>query len=118
MHDNAIISLSDLLTPWEVIENRLECAGKGDFVISLYNPKSHGRTHHIEIAREIILKYRDYMTPVGIVKNAKRAGQEAHITTLGDMLLIDIDMNCTVIIGNSKTYVKNGYMITPRGYEI
>lgn len=118
MHDTAIISLSDLLTPWELIEKRLNAASDGDFVISLYNPKSNGRTKQIEIARDIMLKYKSENTPVGIVKNAKRDGEISKITTLKDMLNEDIDMLSVVIIGNSNTYIENGKMITPRGYSL
>ncbi|WP_425446724.1 precorrin-3B C(17)-methyltransferase [Dethiothermospora halolimnae] len=118
MHDYATISLSDLLTDWELIKKRIHCAGEGDFVVALYNPKSKGRQKHIEIARDILLKYKDGNTPVGIVRNAKRDGETVRITTLNDMLNEKIDMLTTVIIGNSKTYVKNNKMITPRGYNL
>lgn len=118
MHDYAVISLSDLLTDWELIKKRIECAAMGDFVISLYNPRSKGRVHQIEEAREIMLKYKDPSTPVGIVKNAKRKGETVVITDLENMLNNPIDMLTIVIIGNAKTYVKNGKMITPRGYKL
>lgn len=118
MHDFAIISLSDLLTDWEVIKKRIHMAGDGDFVIGLYNPKSKGRVTQIEEAREILLKYRKKETPVGIVKNAKREGEEVVITTLDKMLEHNIDMLTVVIIGNSNTYIENGKMITPRGYKL
>lgn len=118
MHDFVVISLSDLLTDWELIKKRLECAAMGDFVVALYNPKSMGRVHQIEEAREILRKYKSDNTPVGIVKNAKRYGEEVVITDLGNMLDHSIDMLTVVIIGNAHTYVKNGKMITPRGYRI
>lgn len=118
MHDYSVISLSDLLTDYDLIMNRIECAGKGDFVIALYNPKSKKRVKHIEEARKILLKYKDGSTPVGIVKNAMRDDQNITITTLEDMLNHNIDMLTTVLIGNRNTYVKNGKMITPRGYDI
>ncbi|WZL71770.1 precorrin-3B C(17)-methyltransferase [Clostridiaceae bacterium 35-E11] len=118
MHDFAVISLSDLLTDWELIKKRIECAAMGDFIIALYNPKSKGRVHQIEEAREIILRYKSPQTPVGIVKNAKREGEEIYIANLENMLQYPIDMLTVVIIGNTKTYVKDGKIITPRGYAL
>lgn len=118
MHDFASISLSDLLTPWEVIKKRLEAASAADFVIVLYNPKSKARTEQIAEARDIILKYRDGNTPVGIVRHATRADETITITTLSKMLSNDIDMQSIVIIGNSKTFVWQGLLVTPRGYAI
>lgn len=118
MHDFAAISLSDLLTPWELIEKRIEAAAMADFVICIYNPKSSGRVEQIGIARGIILKHRRPGTPVGIVKNAMREGQKVVITTLDNMLNHEIDMLTTLIIGNSMTYVVDGVMVTPRGYKI
>ena len=118
MHDFAIISLSDLLTDWELIQKRIELAAQGDFVLCLYNPKSKKRVKHIEIAREIILKFRSSKTPVGIVKNAKREKEEAFITNLEEMLNYPIDMFTVVVIGNSNTKVLNGKMVTPRGYKL
>jgi len=112
------ISLSDLLTDWEVIKKRIHMAGDGDFVIGIYNPRSKGRVTQIEDARNILLQYRKKDTPVGIVRNAKRAGEEMVITTLDEMLEHHIDMFTMVIIGNSNTFVENGQMITPRGYHI
>jgi precorrin-3B C17-methyltransferase len=118
MHDYVTISLSDLLTDWDLIKKRLHCAGEGDFVVAIYNPKSKGRPDNINVAREILLKYKSEDTPVGIVRNAKRDGEEVKISTLGNMLNENIDMVTMVIVGNSKTYIKNGKMITPRGYKI
>ncbi|HHW47635.1 MAG TPA: precorrin-3B C(17)-methyltransferase [Clostridiaceae bacterium] len=118
MHDFAVISLSDLMTPWELICKRIECAAQGDFVICLYNPKSKNRSDYINIAREIVLKYRDSKTPVGIVRNAGRPDQASVITTLEDMPDNEIDMFTVVLIGNSQTYTENGRMITPRGYDV
>jgi precorrin-3B C17-methyltransferase len=117
MHDFACISLSDRLTPWEVIEKRLEAAAAADFVIVLYNPRSKGRAGHISRAREIILKHRGPATVVGIVKGAMRAHESVIVTDLENMRDSDIDMQTTVIIGNSKTFVWNHLMVTPRGYE-
>ncbi len=117
MHDFASISLSDRLTPWELIETRLESAATADFVIVLYNPKSNGRPGHIKKAQEIIMKYRNPDTPVGIVKGAMRENEVIVITNLKNMLEHNIDMQTTVIIGNSQTFVWDNLMITPRGYE-
>ncbi len=117
MHDYATISLSDLLTPLDAIYRRVDAAAAADFVICLYNPKSKGRPKYIDEARDIVLKYRTPDTPVGIVRNAGRSNQTYDITTLQAMLDCKINMFATVIIGNSKTYVKHGKMITPRGYE-
>ncbi|MGL4606172.1 MAG: precorrin-3B C(17)-methyltransferase [Eubacteriaceae bacterium] len=120
MHDYVVISLSDLLTEWSVIEKRLICAGEGDFMVALYNPKSKGRPHNIEMAQAILLKYKSPETPVGIVRNAKRMNESYVITTLKNMTEEDIDMFSMVIIGNSKTYITKDSlrMITPRGYEV
>ena len=118
MHDYCVISLSDLLTDWELIERRLEAAGMGDFVVALYNPKSKKRIQHIEVARDILLKYKPENTPVGIVKNARRQGEEVVLTNLKDMLNHDIDMFTTVVIGNTNTYIKDQKIVTPRGYKI
>ena len=118
MHDFASISLSDLLTPWEVIEKRLEAASSADFVIVLYNPKSRGRTQQITMARDTVLKYRDGNTPVGIVRHATRDDETITITTLNKMLDNHIDMKSTVIIGNSKTFVWEDFLVTPRGYDV
>ncbi|MBC7766208.1 MAG: precorrin-3B C(17)-methyltransferase [Hyphomonadaceae bacterium] len=118
MHDFVVISLSDCLTPWELIEKRLEAAGMGDFVVCLYNPKSKTRTTYVEQAEKILLKYRTATTPVGIVLKAGREGQQAQITTLNGMAICDIDMFTVLIIGNSNTVTHEGKMITPRGYTV
>jgi len=119
MHDFAVISLSDLMTPWEVIEKRIRLAAEGDFILAVYNPKSKGRTQHIETMREILLRYRSSETPVGLVREALR-GEESimQITTLGDFTNHPIDMLTTVIIGNSQTRMIGPYMVTPRGYML
>jgi precorrin-3B C17-methyltransferase len=117
MHDFAAVSLSDLLTPWELIERRLEAAASADFVIVIYNPKSKGRPDHIQKARDIILKHRNPETPVGIVKGATRENETVAITDLKNMLDFEIDMQSTVIIGNSNTFTWQDWMVTPRGYE-
>lgn len=119
MNDFAVISLSDLLTEWKEIKYRLESSLKSGFVIALYNPKSNTRTKPLSRAWDIIKRYRSLETPVGVVKNAYRNGQAVKIMFLKDASgLKDIDMTTTIIVGNSKTYIKNGYMITPRGYKI
>ena len=117
MHDFAAISLSDLMTPMEKILKRVELAAEGDFVIAFYNPKSRKRKEHIEEAQRILLKYRAPHTPVGIVTAASRDGESKVISTLSDFTKEEINMFSIVIVGNSQTYVKDGYMITPRGYE-
>jgi len=118
MHDFACISLSDRLTPWEMIEKRLEAAAAADFVIVLYNPRSKGRAGHLGRAREIVLKHRKPTTAVGIVKGAMRVRETVIVTDLANMRDSDVDMQTTVIIGNSKTFVWNNLMITPRGYGV
>lgn len=117
MHDSCTISLSDHLTPWSIIEKRLEAAAAADFVIALYNPKSGKRTRQIVEAQRILLKYRSPETPVGLVKSAYRDRQKIDITTLDKMLEHEIGMLTTVIIGNSSTFVYDYLMITPRGYQ-
>jgi precorrin-3B C17-methyltransferase len=118
MHDFCTVSLSDILTPWEVIEKRLKYAAKGDFVIVLYNPKSHSRSQNIEKTVKILLEYKNAKTPVGIVKNAMREGEERIITTLDSIDYDFIDMMTTVIVGNSNSFIKDNMIITPRGYRI
>lgn len=117
MHDFACISLSDRLTPWELIEKRLHAAADADFVIVLYNPRSKGRAGHLGKAKDIILKHRKASTIVGIVKGAMREHETVIVTDLEHMQESDVDMQTTVIIGNSKTFVWNDFMVTPRGYE-
>ena len=117
MHDFAAISLSDLLTPWELIEKRLHAAASADFVIVLYNPKSKKRAGHIEQARDIIMKYRPAHTPVGIVVSATREAESVELATLENMTGHDINMQTTVIVGNTRTFTWQGRMITPRGYD-
>ncbi len=118
MHDQAIISLSDLLTDWEVIKKRLHCASDGDFVISLYNPKSKTRVEQIVEAREIMLKYKRPSTPIALLRHIGRENENYTLTNLDEFLNYEIDMFTMVIIGNSNTYIKNGKMITPRGYKL
>ena len=115
-HDFAAISLSDLLTPWETIEARLDAAARADFVIVIYNPKSRRRAEHLTRAQQIILEHRDPATPVGIVTGAMRENQRVRLTTLEDLHQADVDMQTTVFIGNSSTFNYDGFMVTPRGY--
>ncbi len=116
-HDFAAISLSDLLTPWEIIEQRLEAAAKADFVVVLYNPKSKKRTWQLERAQKILLKYRDSQTPVGIVVSAMRDNQQVRIVTLKDLHREYVDMQTTVFIGSSASSRYLDFMVTPRGYS-
>jgi precorrin-3B C17-methyltransferase len=115
-HDFCSISLSDLLTPWPVIAQRLAAAARGDFVIALYNPRSGRRTQHLVEAQRILLRHRQPETPVAIVKSAYREGQEIHLTHLGALAEAQLGMLSTVLIGNASTYVQDGLMVTPRGY--
>ncbi|MBE9168693.1 precorrin-3B C(17)-methyltransferase [Pleurocapsales cyanobacterium LEGE 06147] len=116
MHDFCAISLSDLLTPWEVIQQRLEAAAKTDFVTAIYNPRSQKRTQQVIIARQIFLQYRQPHTPVAIIRHAYRQDEQITITTLEKMLDVVIDMLTMIIIGNSSTSNHANWMITPRGY--
>ena len=115
-HDICIISLSDLMTPWEVIERRIKAAAVGDFVTAVYNPKSHGRYWQLYRLQELFLKVRSADTPVGYVRQAGREEQEIKVTTLGAFDPEDIDMFTVILIGNSQSYITDGKMITPRGY--
>ena len=117
MHDFAVISLSDLLTPWEVIEKRLDCAGAGDFVVCLYNPMSRRRRDHLARAWAIRRKHRPGTTVCGWVKNIGRAGEERRLLTLEELEREQVDMFTTVFIGASSTQQLSGRMVTPRGYE-
>ena len=116
MHDFASVSLSDLLTPWKTIENRLICCGKGDFVTVIYNPRSKKRQWQLKRAIDILRKYRSPSTPVGVVKNATREGEQIIITTLADVPIEQVDMFTLLIVGNSTTKNLGKYMVTPRGY--
>ena len=115
-HDMCIISLSDLMTPWEVIERRIKAAAAGDFVTAIYNPKSHGRYWQLYRLVELFLQVRSVETPVGYVRQAGRDDEEIKITTLGAFDPEDIDMFTVILIGNSHSYIVDGKMITPRGY--
>ncbi|MEM1256280.1 MAG: precorrin-3B C(17)-methyltransferase [Cyanobacteria bacterium P01_H01_bin.21] len=118
MHDFCAISLSDLLTPWEVIENRLEAAAQGDFVVALYNPRSQTRTKGIEIALQILRRHRSADTPVAIARSLYRSGESVRCLTLEEVDVTTIDMLTVVLIGNGTTFLHQGHMITPRGYKV
>ncbi|HIW42007.1 MAG TPA: precorrin-3B C(17)-methyltransferase [Candidatus Mediterraneibacter vanvlietii] len=117
MHDFAVISLSDLLTPWEKIERRLDAAAAADFVICLYNPSSRKRADYLERACEIVLKHKKSDTVCGIVRNIGREGESCEILSLEQLREKKVDMFTTVFIGNSATMELNGRMVTPRGYR-
>jgi precorrin-3B C17-methyltransferase len=116
MHDFAAVSLSDHLTPWEVIVKRLSAAAEADFVLAIYNPRSKTRPNLLDEARKTLLQHRPPETPVAIVRRAMREGQWTHLTTLGGIPLEEVDMQSILIVGNSQTYVWEGHMVTPRGY--
>ena len=116
-HDFAIISLSDLLTPWETIEKRLHCAAEADFVLCIYNPRSKKRVDHLMKACDIVMEHRDENTVCGIVRNIGREGQEHKLMTLRQLRDEPVDMFTTVFIGNSATRALGDKMVTPRGYE-
>ena len=118
IHDFAVISLSDLLTPWEKIEKRLLAAAEADFVICLYNPSSKKRHDYLERACSLILRSRPGSTVCGIVKNIGRDGEEQTVLTLEQLKTTSVDMFTTVFIGNSQTKVVGGRMVTPRGYRL
>lgn len=117
MHDFCVISLSDLLTPWETIENRLRCAAAGDFSICLYNPCSRRRSGHLKRACDILLESRGPETVCGWVRNIGREGQESRVLTLAQLGAEQLDMFSTVFIGSSSTRQIGPWMVTPRGYE-
>ncbi len=117
IHDFAIISLSDLLTPWEKIEKRLELASEADFVIALYNPSSMKRADYLKRACDIMLRHKSPDTKCGYVRNIARDEQEHTVLTLAELRDAKVDMFTTVIIGNESTQVINGKLVTPRGYQ-
>lgn len=117
IHDFAVISLSDLLTPWERIEKRLECAAMADFVICLYNPSSRKRKDYLKRACEIILKHQKGSTRCGIVQHIGREGERVETMDLSQLKETEVDMFTTVFIGNSQTVDIAGKMVTPRGYR-
>ena len=116
-HDFAVISLSDLLTPWEKIEKRLECAAMADLSMAIYNPASHRRSDYLRRACEIVMRHASPETVCGVVRNIGRDGEEMHVMTLRELADYPADMFTTVFIGNAQTKVVDGRMITPRGYR-
>lgn len=117
-HDFAVISLSDLLTPWETITERLSDAAKGDFCICLYNPSSKKRHDYLKKACEILLQYKDKNTICGYVQNIGRDGENGRTLTLEELKDTKVDMFTTVFIGNRETKMMDGHMVTPRGYRL
>ncbi len=117
-HDFCVISLSDLLTPWEVIEKRLTCAAEGDFCIAIYNPSSKKRADYLKRACEILLRKLPGSTACGYVRNIGRDGCEKKVCSLDELAQEETDMFVTVFVGNSKTRISGGRLITPRGYEV
>ena len=117
-HDFAVISLSDLLTPWELIERRLLAAAGADFVVALLNPQSGRRAWQFPRARDLLLRHLPPLTPAGLVRNAYRPGQSVEVTTLERMADGPVDMLTTVIVGNSRTRLVGSRLVTPRGYRL
>ena len=115
-HDFAVVSLSDLLTPWERIEKRLEMAARADFCIALYNPASHKRRDHLRRACDLLLRILSPDTVCGVARCVARDGQETRCMTLRELREYEADMFTTVLIGNSETRMIDGRMVTPRGY--
>ena len=116
-HDFAVVSLSDRLTPWETIEKRLLCAAEADLAIAIYNPASHGRPDHLKRACEILLRVLPEDRLCGVVRNIGREGQSRRVLTLGALKTAQIDMFCTVFIGNAATKLVADELVTPRGYR-
>ncbi len=115
-HDFACVSLSDRLTPWEVITKRLRLAAEADFVIVLYNPKSKGRDWHYGEAIRLAAEFREPSTPVGVVSRAMREGESIRLTTISEAANAEVDMQTTVVIGSSRSFIYGDRMVTPRGY--
>lgn len=118
MHDFAVISLSDLMTPWEKIEKRLSAAAAADFVICLYNPSSKNRADYLKKACEAVLEHKPADTVCGLVRRIGRDGEESRILPLGELKDVETDMFTTVFIGNGQTKRIGNYMVTPRGYVV
>ncbi len=116
-HDSCTISLSDLLTPWEVIVRRIEAAAAADFAITFYNPRSKKRQSHILDAQKILLKHRPKDTPVAVVNAAYRDEQRVELSTLEEFTSLEFGMNSAVIVGNESSYRFNDWIVTPRGYK-
>ena len=116
MHDFCLISLSDLMTPWQAIEKRLRAAAQADFVVCLYNPSSHKRKDYLQKACDILLVEKSPETPCGYVGQIGRDGESATVLTLGELRNAQVDMFTTVFVGNSQTKILGGRLVTPRGY--
>ncbi|MDQ6728522.1 MAG: precorrin-3B C(17)-methyltransferase, partial [Actinomycetota bacterium] len=116
-HDHLVVSLSDLLTPWEAIEARVRAAAAADLVVVLYNPRSRGRHWQLDAVRTILLEHRSPATPVGVATDATRPDQAVVVTTLADLDPATVGMTTCVIVGSSTTRVFGGRMVTPRGYQ-
>ncbi len=115
-HDYCVLSLSDRLKPWEVIERRLAAAGAADLVLALYNPASRSRTTQLARARDVLLRHRDPLTPVVVARDVGGPAESVRVTTLGDLDPSTVDMRCLLIVGSSRTRVDNGVVWTPRRY--
>ena len=118
IHDFAVVSLSDRLTPWEKIEKRLLAAAEADFVVCLYNPASRTRRDYLQRACALLLRFREPETVCGVVKNIGRAGQASQVCSLSRLGELEVDMFTTVFVGNSQTQELDGHMVTPRGYRL
>ncbi len=118
MTDFAVVSLSDLLTPWEAIRGRLEAAAAADFVVALYNPRSRKRVRHLEEACALLARHRPGDTPAGVVRHALRPGQSVHLTTLAEVPRCEVDMMSVVVVGNRATRRLGPWLVTPRGYRL
>ncbi len=116
-HDHALVSLSDLLTPWEAIERRLHAIGEADLAVVLYNPRSRARTWQLGAALDILRGYRPPTTPVGLVTDAARAGERVEVTTLAEANPDAVGMTTCVVVGATTTGLYGGRMVTPRGYQ-
>ena len=116
MHDFCTISLSDRLTPWDVIERRLEAAATGDFVVALYNPRSRQRDWQLAKAKEILLRARPKTTPVVMARQLGRSDERVTLHNLGNLRPEAVDMLTVLVIGNSSSRIQDGQMVTPRGY--
>jgi cobalt-precorrin 5A hydrolase/precorrin-3B C17-methyltransferase len=116
-HDHALISLSDLHTPWEAIERRVRAAAEGDLVVTFYNPRSRDRGWQLPKALALLAEHRPPTTPVGVVRNASRPGQRVTLGTLADLDVDAVDMLSVVVVGSTNSRVVAGRMVTPRGYR-
>lgn len=116
-HDSCTISLSDLLTPWDIITKRIEAAASADFAITFYNPRSKKRQNHILEAQQILLKHRNAQTPVAVVNAAYREEQSVQLSTLAHFTELEFGMNAAVIVGNNSSYRFEDWIVTPRGYK-